>query len=128
MEGFHVNEKVDRDVKVLSMFIQVYCEKKHASEEKFQWEPSARLSELGLLPKPHLCKDCIDLMDYSANRRSLCPLDPKPTCRKCEIHCYQSDYRDRIRDVMRFSGKHFLMYALRNGLLRESWAIITPFI
>jgi hypothetical protein len=123
-----VNENVDMDIKVLSMFIQIYCEKKHGSEKKFQWEPSAKLSEKGLLLKPHLCRDCIDLMDYSANRRKLCPLDPKPTCRNCEIHCYQGDYRDRIREVMRFSGKHFLVYALRKGLFRESWEIITHFI
>jgi hypothetical protein len=123
-----VNENVDMDVKILSMFIQIYCEKKHGSEEKFQWEPSAKLSEKGLLLKPHLCRDCIDLMDYSANRRRLCSLDPKPTCRKCEIHCSQGYYRERIREVMRFSGKYFLVYALRNGLIRESWEIITHFI
>jgi len=123
-----MNENVDMDVKVLSMFIQVYCEKKHGSEVKLNWESSERLAELGLLPALHLCIDCTDLMDYSANRRRLCPLDPKPTCRDCEIHCYQGDYRERIREVMRFSGKHFLVYALRKGLFRECWEIITHFI
>lgn len=123
-----MNENVDMDIKVLSIFIQVYCEKRHGLEEKSPWEPSECLSELGMLPAPYLCKECIDLMDYSANRRRLCPLDPKPTCRNCEIHCYQGEYRDRIREVMRFSGKHFLWYALRKGLFRECWEIITHFI
>ena len=123
-----MSEKVDVDVKVLNLFIQVYCEKKHGSAEKFLWEPSEKLQDLGLLPPSLLCKDCLGLIEYSVNRRRLCPLDPKPTCRNCEIHCYQSDYRDRIREVMRFSGKHFLGYALRRGLFRESWEIITHFI
>jgi hypothetical protein len=123
-----VSEKVDMDVKVLSLFIQVYCEKKHGISEKFHWEPSEKLQDLGLLPSPLLCKDCLGLIEYSANRRRLCPLDPKPTCRNCEIHCYQGEYRDRIREVMRFSGKHFLVYALRHGLFRESWEIIAHFI
>ncbi len=123
-----MSEKVDMDVKVLNLFIQVYCEKKHGSAEKFPWEPSEKLQDLGLLPPPLLCKDCLGLIEYSVNRRRLCPLDPKPTCRNGEIHCYQSDYRDRIREVMRFSGKHFLVYALKHGLFRESWEIITHFI
>ena len=123
-----MSEKVDMDVKVLSMFIQVYCEKKHGSAEKFHWESSEKLQDLGLLSQPLLCKDCIGLIEYSASRRRLCPLNPKPTCRNCEIHCYQGDYRDRIREVMRFSGKHFLVYALRHGLFKEGWEIITHFI
>jgi hypothetical protein len=116
------------DVKVLSLFIQVYCEKKHGSAEKFNWEPSEKTQGLGLHSPPLLCKDCIGLIEYSAKRRRLCPLDPKPTCRNCEIHCYQGEYRYRIREVMRFSGKHFLMYAFRHGLFKESWEILTHFI
>ncbi len=117
--------KVDMDVKILSLFIQVYCEKKHRSVEKFQWEPSEKFRDLGILPSPLLCKNCLGLIEYSANRRMLCPFDPKPTCRNCEIHCYQGEYRDRIREVMRFSGKQYLMFALRHGLFKESWEIIT---
>jgi hypothetical protein len=110
------------------MFIQIHCEKKHLIEEKKHWEPLMSLSNYGLIVKPTLCMDCLKLLDYSANRRRLCPLDPKPTCRKCTIHCYQEDYRNKIRDVMRFSGRHFLFYSLRNGLLRESLKILTHFI
>ena len=126
--GFPVSGYVDMDLEVLSLFIQVYCEKKHGSAEKFHWEPSGKFKDLGLPPSPLLCKDCLDLIEYSSNRRMLCSLDPKPTCRNCETHWYQGDYRDRIREVMRFSGKHFLVYALRHGLFRESWEIITHFI
>ena len=120
--------KVDIDVKVLSLFIQFYCEKKHRSAEKFHWEPSEKFQDLGLLTKPLLCEDCLGLIEYSANRRRLCPLNPKPTCRNCEIHCYQGDYRDRIKEVMKFSGKHYLLYAFRHGLFKECWAIIIHFI
>jgi hypothetical protein len=123
-----VSRKVDIDVKILILFIRVYCGKQHSLSEKFHWEPSEKFWMLGALPAPLLCKDCLDLLEYSAERRMLCPLDPKPTCKKCKIHCYQDDFRDRIREVMRFSGKHFLIFAFRHGLFKESWEIITHFI
>ena len=123
-----MSKKVDMDIKVLYMFIQVYCEKKHGSVEKASWEPSEEFQHSWILSQHLLCKDCRDLVEYSSNRRRLCPLDPKPTCRKCKIHCYKGNYRSRIREVMRFSGKHFLKFAIRHGLLKESWEIVTHFI
>lgn len=119
---------VDRDVMILAKFIEVYCRAKHPHVEKVPWSPENALSEFGLVSQPTLCKDCIDLMDYSANRRRLCPLDPKPACKNCKIHCYADFYRDRIRKVMRFSGKYYLKYALKRGMFRELFEILSHFL
>jgi hypothetical protein len=35
-------------------------------------------------------------------------MDPKPKCKDCPVHCYKSEYRRRIKEVMRFSGIYFV--------------------
>lgn len=117
--------EVDKDVEVLAAFIEIYCDRNHLSDDKTPWNPSEEFSSLGELPQPTLCRDCIALMDYSARRRKLCPLAPKPTCRNCEIHCYSGENRDKIREVMRFSGRPYLRRAIARGRLREIWAVLT---
>lgn len=56
-----------------------------------------------------LCPECIKLQDYALERLKNCPFKgDKPVCSKCHIHCYQDDYRDKIRRVMRYSGPKML--------------------
>ena len=82
--------KRDKDLRMLAWFIRTYCRGNHGI-------------------KSGLCPDCQDLFNYAEKRRKLCPLDPKPTCRKCEIHCYKPEYREKIRLVMRYSGKRIIL-------------------
>jgi hypothetical protein len=51
-----------------------------------------------------LCPDCTKLLAHAFYKRSVCPMDPKPECKHCPQHCYQADYRLRIREVMRYAG------------------------
>lgn len=101
-------EKIDRDTRILAQFIEVYCEKKHPGFDKAPWEPPDGYYISIEKSSPLLCQGCADLLDYSANRRRMCPLDPKPTCKNCEIHCYAPENRARIREVMRFSGMQMI--------------------
>ena len=91
--------EVGKDTRVLEQFIQIYCDTKHSEAVKSEKD--------GL----NLCSECYETMDYSKLRRELCPLDPKPMCKNCEIHCYQPDQRQKIRDIMRHSG----MYLIKRG-------------
>jgi len=75
---------------VLDRFISVYCMKNHGT------------------PKGELCDSCADLAAYSRARLERCPHDPKPACKNCPTHCYKPSYRSKIREVMRFSGMHFV--------------------
>jgi len=86
---------VEKDIRVLEKFIQVYCETKHKTREK--------VDDRGL------CAECRDTLNYAIHRREICPLDPKPTCKNCEIHCYEPGHRQRIKDIMRHSGMHMIM-------------------
>ena len=89
-----------RDLPVLERFIEVYCREHHGTDDG------------------PLCGDCEDLLNYARGKLEKCPFDPKPKCRKCTVHCYQGDYRARIRRVMRFSGIHFVKRGRLDWLIR----------
>ncbi len=84
--------KVEKDIQVLRDFIQIYCATKHTDRPKTD-EDSV-----------HLCEECHETLQYSARRRELCPQNPKPTCKNCEIHCYLPEQRAKIKEIMRVSG------------------------
>lgn len=87
-----MDSKVEGDIRILEKFIQIYCDTKHNTVEKTE--------EKGLV----LCEECWETLNYATYRREVCPLDPKPTCKNCEIHCYKPEYRHRIKEIMRHSG------------------------
>ena len=96
--------KVDEDIKVLIKFFKIYCETKHKHREK--------TSEDNI----KLCSECQEILRYSIVKREYCHLDPKPPCKKCKIHCYKPIYREKIRDIMKYSGMA-LIKSVRIGLL-----------
>ena len=75
---------------IISRFIEIYCQRQHGSKKR------------------SLCISCQDLHDYALKRLEKCPYDPKPKCKHCPTHCYRGDYRDKIREVMKFSGIYYV--------------------
>ena len=58
-----------------------------------------------------LCSDCAELRDYAIARIKHCPhMDTKTFCSACPTHCYKPEMRERIREVMRWSGPRMLRY------------------
>lgn len=56
-----------------------------------------------------LCASCSELALYADQRLARCPFGAeKPTCAKCTVHCYRTDMRERVRQVMRRSGPKML--------------------
>ena len=96
--------EIDKDNRVLTEFIQVFCDRKHGDCSKSIWNDV----DLGI-KSPNLCEDCSKLFSYSVARRELCPQNPKPSCKNCTIHCYAHKYREKIREVMRYSGKYLIL-------------------
>ena len=92
--------KKAQDLATLEKFVAVYCHKKHRT------------------PKGRLCAECNDLLTYARERLAKCPMDPKPKCKDCPTHCYADAYRRRIKDVMRFSGIHFVKRGRIDWLIR----------
>lgn len=57
-----------------------------------------------------LCDECDELRRYAHQRLDNCPFqDAKPACNHCEVHCYSTTMRDRVRAVMRYSGPRMLL-------------------
>ena len=56
-----------------------------------------------------LCGDCAELLAYAGARIEKCPFGTeKPTCEKCEVHCYKPAAREAVKKVMRYSGPRML--------------------
>ena len=91
MKLFDVESKREREIQTLALMIRIYCKKKHGAEP--------------------LCPDCAALFRYAAERSEKCPfMETKTFCATCKVHCYKPVMREKIREVMRFSGPRMLMY------------------
>jgi len=67
-----------------------YCKKNHQQEK-------------------NLCCDCEKLIEYAWLKLDKCPYgENKPACSKCEIHCYSTLMRKKIKDIMRYSGPRMI--------------------
>jgi len=84
-------QKQEKDIKVLATFIGCYCHGMHKSA------------------KGEFCPDCAELLLYARVKREKCPLDPKPACKHCHVHCYGKVQRAKIREVMAYSGRRLLL-------------------
>lgn len=88
----NADKKRQREKKTVSLMIKLYCRKKHGI-------------------KSGLCPDCKTLAEYAAQRSDKCPfMESKTFCANCTVHCYKPDMREKIREVMRFSGPRMILY------------------
>lgn len=86
-----VTSKREREKETVSLMIGIYCRKKH-----------------GVKP---LCPTCAALDAYARQRIEKCPfMETKTFCSNCKVHCYQKDMREKIRNVMRFSGPRMIFH------------------
>lgn len=87
---FEPTGRVRRELQTLAAMISMYCRKRHGSSAP--------------------CSMCAELAKYAARRLENCPFgQDKTTCVHCTVHCYRSDMRERIREIMRFAGPRMLL-------------------
>ncbi len=87
----NTHPRLVREARTIESMIQIYCHRKHGTRKG-------------------LCAECQELLDYAIVRLNKCPFqEEKSTCANCKVHCYRPDMRERIRDVMRYSGP-FMLY------------------
>lgn len=87
-----VNKKRQQEKETVSLMIALYCHKKHGT-------------------KRELCADCAKLNEYAILRSDHCPfMETKTFCSNCKVHCYKPEMREKIREVMRFSGPRMILY------------------
>lgn len=90
-DGIHImnlnrKPRIEREKKTIEVMVRMYCDSHHGEQS-------------------YLCDDCRKLLDYAGKRLNQCPFNnDKPTCANCTVHCYKQDMRQRVREVMRYSG------------------------
>ena len=85
--------KREREKALVSEMIALYCRKKTRRA------------------RGALCPDCAALNEYARLRSEKCPfMETKTFCSNCRVHCYRPDMREKIREVMRFSGPRMLLH------------------
>lgn len=98
-----IQTKREREKQLVSQMIVLYCHGKHGTK------------------KDTLCPECAALKEYAIQRSEHCPfMETKTFCSNCKVHCYQPEMREKIREVMRFSGPRMIFHhpvaALRHVL------------
>ncbi len=93
-----IPRRIRREQKTVEAMIALYCRgQKHAHGDR----PSSGSGGL--------CDSCHQLADYARTRLNKCPYaEDKPTCAVCPIHCYQRLQKERIREIMRYSGPRMI--------------------
>jgi predicted amidophosphoribosyltransferase len=98
--------RISREKETVEAMIQIYCTKHHHSSHS-------------------LCPDCQELLNYAHQRLDHCKFgEIKPVCGDCKVHCYRNDMRDKIREIMRYSGPRMIsshpLMALRHVLDKKN--------
>ena len=85
-------KKRQQEKEVVSLMIRLFCQKKHGAGRE-------------------LCPECAALAAYACRRSDECPfMEQKTFCSSCRVHCYKPEMREKIREVMRFSGPRMIFY------------------
>ena len=83
------SSRLSRELRTLQAMLRMYCRHHHGGRP--------------------LCESCLELARYADRRLACCPYGgEKPACSHCPIHCYRPDPRERVREVMRWSGPRML--------------------
>lgn len=105
--------KVKSDIKTLAKFVYIYCRENHSHGEKRPFIYKGKGADELDFPGIELCPECAKLLNHGIAKRAMCPMDPKPMCKKCPNHCYHPLYREQMKEVMKFSG----IYLVKRGRL-----------
>lgn len=85
------SKKIKTEKATVKAMIEIYCKSNHKGK--------------------NICEDCHQLIDYALLRTDKCKYkENKPACQKCVTHCYKPEYREKIKEVMRFSGPRMIFW------------------
>ena len=130
-------DRIADEKKVVALMIRMYC-RRHCRQQGHngknsqtsQTSQTSRTTDTDQTARTDarhtthgLCPECAALLDYALRRLDSCRFgNGKPSCRKCPVHCYRADMRERIRTVMRWAGPRMIFHhplAATKHLLRE---------
>lgn len=84
--------RINREQLTVRTMIRMYCTSVHQSGKE-------------------VCVDCRQLIEYAEQRTEKCRFgNDKPVCVNCPVHCYKPEMREKIREVMRYSGPRMIYH------------------
>lgn len=84
--------RIDYEKQIVKFMIELYC-KGHKHEKGVP------------------CKECEELLLYATNKLENCKFgEDKTFCNKCSVHCYKLQMKNKIREVMKYSGPRMIFY------------------
>ena len=87
-----IHPRMKRERQTIEYMIDIYCRNHHHT-------------------KGELCSECLELLEYARFRLKNCPFqENKTTCGNRPIHCYKPKMREKVRDVMRYSGPRMIRH------------------
>ena len=85
-------DKIQKEKETIKFIVELYCSKKLKCDK---------------MPDEYA-----ELIQYAIQRLDRCKFgNAKSSCKKCRIHCYKRDKRERIREIMRWAGPRMFFYA-----------------
>lgn len=91
--------RLKRERETIEVMIKMYCKHHH-----------------GL--RNGLCEECKPLLVYALQKIDRCVFgQQKPVCNKCTIHCYAKEMRNRIKEIMRYSGPRMMLHHPYLGIM-----------
>ena len=104
--------KIEIEKRTVAAMIALYCRGKgHGVYSDVSASKTLSSKRTTSSSSPFLCPECSELLHYAHRRLERCRLgEEKPSCTRCPVHCYRKDMRERIRQVMRYSGPRMLLY------------------
>ena len=111
-ENIDIAKKRAEEAEMVSQMIALWCRAHHVGDAPTADAVDDLASTVRLGHRDiQLCPDCVELRDYAIARIKHCPhMDTKTFCSACPTHCYKPEMRERIREVMRWSGPRMLRY------------------
>ncbi len=86
-----IEKKRDREKKVISEMVKLYCRKNHKKRE--------------------LCDECKEVLNCSLKRIDNCQfMETKTFCSNCKAPCYSPKMKEKVKQIMKFSGPRILFH------------------
>ena len=104
---FIFRSRKEREINTVEIMIRMYCKTRHHSGGE-------------------LCDSCTAVYSYATMKYHHCVFgEIKPVCNVCPVHCYNKTMREKIREIMRFSGPRMILYhpvMAIDHLIRQHWS------
>jgi hypothetical protein len=93
------NGRLKRERETIEVMIKMYCKHHHSFNNE-------------------LCEKCKPILTYAFQKIDRCVFGhQKPVCNNCVIHCYVKDMRNKVKEIMRYSGPRMMFHYPYLGIM-----------